>query len=508
MEPSSFSGFHSNGDAQRPQRPRLEEGQLLNYYPNHEDHQQTSPNHQLDRPLPASSLTAPSIYYTYSDTSERIDARWSEHAASSSSRGIFRTEFGSGSTLPSNNLQQLGFPVVSSTSTPPISSSNHRTFGYTNNGSNYVHCNEPHFFPSSISSPANGAEYSHTSPGRSTVAPGPFIPDVTSYRSPIAGPFAPPLYTNPRYASSYSSTPMSTSFGDNGIPVTRSMSTNNGGDWSISLLYPDHSLMNEETMRMMGMTDSQLTSLITSSAPISTEMTDTMDLVSPGGIASVDVDFYPTSASTSTATSMPFVSSGRSGVSLPLLHPPVVQPQLQPPLYDPRYLQPLHHQYQHHHHHHNSNSTFPHVPYDPEQSLEHEDMVHDDYELQDDEYEPGQETSTTDESSRSGVLTRKSYPCRYCPQVYSRLSRQEACINRHNNVKPYLCEGACGTENCPMTFHGVENLNRHRRLKNKKWVCPDCHQPSHPSNKERHKRRCPSKRNSTAPSIVDDRLLH
>ncbi|KAG8776589.1 hypothetical protein FRC15_011875, partial [Serendipita sp. 397] len=458
MEPSNFSNFHSNGDAQRrtrrPQRPRLEEGQLLNYYPSHEDH-------QLDLPLPAFSLTAPSLYDTHSDASEQVDARWSEHAAPSSSSGIVRTEFGSGSSLLLNVLQQPGFPVMSSTSMSPISSSNHQTFGYTNNNNNYAHCNGPHRFPS-ISSSGNRAEYPHTLPGPSAVAPGPPIPDFTSYRSSIAGPVA-PLW----HASSYSSTAMSTGFGDNGIPITRESSTNNGGDRNISLLYPGRPLMHEESMLMMGMTQSQL--------------------------ASVD---YATSTSTSTAPSIPIVSSGPSRGFLSLPHPPVVQPQ--PPLYDPHYLQPLHHQHQHHHQ--NSNVTFLHVPisstttttsprlssflgeditemYDPEQSHEDEDVTHDGYKLQDDdnehEYEPGQETSTTDESTRSGVLTRKSYPCPHCLRLYSRLSRQEACINRHNNVKPYRCEGTCGTENCPMTFYGVENLNRHRRLKNKKWVCPD-----------------------------------
>ncbi|KAG8777174.1 hypothetical protein FRC16_004265, partial [Serendipita sp. 398] len=321
---------------------------------------------------------------------------------------------------------------------------------------------------------------SHHPPNRPLAAAPPtaYSSHRTLSRSPVAtSPTVSSIYIGPSFTSPLSLPGTNTNFGDGGTSTTRARGHSD--------LNPDTFRIQADPSQTMGTLQSYETPLTTLLPHASAEMADAICLLLSGDIGVVDVDSHTILASTSTSTSisMPFRSSEPFGASLSLRHSPM-QPQPQPQSdLCLSFLQPPHH---HYYYHYNKVIRSSHVPPpsttttaldESGQKSGHKDVISNYYDPLDDdnepEYELEPETSTNDDSSRSGLLTRKSYPCPHCDTVYWRVGRQKACINKHKGVKPYHCEGTCGTNKCSREFYGIENLHRHQRLKNKKWICPD-----------------------------------
>ncbi|KAG8792979.1 hypothetical protein FRC20_011626 [Serendipita sp. 405] len=278
--------------------------------------------------------------------------------------------------------------------------------------------------------------------------------------------------TGASYASPSPSNWMGISFKDNDVPTPRMRSSSDDSNRTRALLHLDTLLMQTEMSQKMAMVQGQPISFTALSSPNSMETPDTVGFRSP---CCIDVGNYSTSTSTSapTSTPIPFSSFEAFSVSLPLPDTSSVQPQSSfqsRPLNDSSSspLQSLHHRHQHQH-----NTNFSQVPpstttttpswfpylfdeyvpetYQSERECDHKRVIRKDHDPLDEdtafENKLDHETVTNDRSNKTGVSIKKSYPCPGCPRVYLRVFRQEACINKHNGVKPYHCEGACGTQN-------------------------------------------------------------
>ncbi|KAG8819000.1 hypothetical protein FRC19_010194, partial [Serendipita sp. 401] len=469
---SGFSGSPSNAHQQSQPRRRSQrqsqlqgslsdEGQFFCRLPFHGDHHRL-PSHCLS-PLTAGSPTSSSVHEPYLDASGHLDALWYSHANSFLSSEFPWTEIDSNG-LSSNDTRHFLFP--------DIPSGGHQC---PTNNSDHVHRDGFHRTVFSSFPLTNNLRHPNG------------VSDSAQFSS-----------TGASYAFPSLSTWMDTCFKDNDVPTPRMRSSSDDSNRARALLHLDTLLAQTEMSQTTGMVQDHPSSFTILSSPNSTETPETVVFRSP---CSIDVGSYPTSASTlvPTSASIPFSSFEAFNVSFPLPDTPSVRPQSSfqsQPLNDSSSspLQSLHHRHQHQHNYNLSQvppstttttpSWFPYlfdeyVPetYQPERECDHKRVIRKDHDPLDEdsghEHELDHETITNDRSSRIGVSIKKSYPCPGCPRVYSRVFRREACINKHNGVKPYHCKGACGTQTCLMAFYGIEHLNRHRRLKNMKWTCPD-----------------------------------
>ncbi|KAG8839898.1 hypothetical protein FRB91_009543 [Serendipita sp. 411] len=441
----------------------------------------------IPRPPQAVSHASPSFQDPYYDASGRVKASlWSQpqsHAPPPSGgfpRPGHRGPPGpSSSAAPSNSFRRFDMPNSTSTSASPSVSAylwgSHHTTPTTaatinGNSSNYVQHNglqhPPSFSSSTINT--NGSQCSHPSGAHAT-----YVPSASWAR---------------------------TSSGDNGIPIMMS-SSSNGGNYNRPLVNSDAFGMPVETSQAtMWCSPAQL------AAPSSMlpEMTNAMEGIGMGFGNGMDT----TMGSLSGSRTMPFVSSEHYGAHP---HPPPPPPLLQP-------LLPFLHPY-HQGGNGSSNGYSPspststplsqQFPLGEDDEDGDNDWYHDNYE---NAHEGGDEISTvsgprqtshirgnrniqgggTDRRSRNSTPSGKSFPCPQCGREYLRAQRQEACMNKHRGIKPYRCDGKCETgKECEKAFYGPEDLRRHQRpIESKKWVCPDCHQSGHLSNKKRHESRC------------------
>ncbi|KAG8815656.1 hypothetical protein FRC17_000631, partial [Serendipita sp. 399] len=80
---------------------------------------------------------------------------------------------------------------------------------------------------------------------------------------------------------------------------------------------------------------------------------------------------------------------------------------------------------------------------------------------------PAQAATTSNVDAQSG---KKYYCPSNCGMSYLKRTRAEACNNKHTGVRPYICEGKCGTRGCTKAFFGSENLAKH--INKTKAKCP------------------------------------
>ncbi|PVF90928.1 hypothetical protein CPB86DRAFT_720372, partial [Serendipita vermifera] len=65
------------------------------------------------------------------------------------------------------------------------------------------------------------------------------------------------------------------------------------------------------------------------------------------------------------------------------------------------------------------------------------------------------------------------FPCASCGKMCTSRPRAYTCLLKHIGVKPFTCNGACGTINCPKRYASKAHLNRHCMPPEEKVViCP------------------------------------
>jgi len=101
-------------------------------------------------------------------------------------------------------------------------------------------------------------------------------------------------------------------------------------------------------------------------------------------------------------------------------------------------------------------------------------------------------TSAPVPGSPSQPKRKRPFKCPRCSKTHERISRANACINRHRKARPYACNGSCGNPNWlvdttsslpdPFTnsilsqsaYNSIETLHRHRLPSSRKEVsCPN-----------------------------------
>ena len=74
----------------------------------------------------------------------------------------------------------------------------------------------------------------------------------------------------------------------------------------------------------------------------------------------------------------------------------------------------------------------------------------------------GQSTSPTTARRQSRLPNpRHRFECEICHNTFDRVNRLDACHNRHQNRKPYLCTGQCGFSACAVSYGSIDHLKRH-----------------------------------------------
>lgn len=82
---------------------------------------------------------------------------------------------------------------------------------------------------------------------------------------------------------------------------------------------------------------------------------------------------------------------------------------------------------------------------------------------------------------------RLTHQCEICQKAHDRRSRSQACLNRHLQLKPFICGGACQKSNCGSKFDNIDYLQKHLRPENERYVlCPVCFKRISRQNLARH----------------------